>query len=214
MKSIRIPEMMFDRMFIRTLASSAKTVKPPVQLFGLDGTYATALFTAASKSSSVEAASKSLNSLSQTIEKDPKLKEILANPALSAQDRKLVAESLAGLPNMDSSVVNLLKVLAENNRLDIFTKVNSQFTTLTDAYNGLIKGTVISAQPLDSKSFKRIEKALGQSKLVGQGKTLKLENSVKPEIQGGLIVEIADKTVDLSIATKIQRLNKLLDESI
>lgn len=205
---------MFGRVFARSLASSAKAVKPPVQLFGLDGTYATALFTAASKSSSIEAASKSLNTLSQTIEKDPKLKEILANPALSSQDRSLVVKTLSQQPGVDSTVANLLKVLAENNRLDIFTKVNAQFTTLTDAYNGLVKGTVITAQPLDSKSFKRIEKALGQSSLVGQGKTLKLENSVKPEIQGGLIVEIADKTVDLSIASKIQKLNKVLDESI
>ncbi|QLL33413.1 hypothetical protein HG536_0E03240 [Torulaspora globosa] len=206
--------MMFGRVFVRSLASSTKAVKPPVQLFGLDGTYATALFTAASKNSSIEAVSKSLNSLSQTIEKDPKLKDILANPALSSQDRNVVVKTLSEQPNVDSTVVNLLKVLAENNRLDIFTKVNSQFTTLTDAYNGLVKGTVITAQPLDSKSFKRIERALAQSNLVGQGKTLKLENSVKPEIQGGLIVEIADKTVDLSIASKIQKLNKVLDESI
>lgn len=206
--------MMFGRVFARSLASTAKAVKPPVQLFGLDGTYATALFTAASKSSSIEAASKSLTGLSQTIAKDPKLQEILENPALSAQDRNLVVKTLSEQPGVDSTVVNLLKVLAENNRLDIFTKVNAQFTTLTDAYNGLIKGTVITAQPLDSKSFKRIEKALGQSSLVGQGKTLKLENSVRPEIQGGLIVEIADKTVDLSIASKIQKLNKVLDESI
>lgn len=206
--------MMFGRVFVRSLASGTKAIKPPVQLFGLDGTYATALFTAASKSSSIEAVSKSLNSLSQTIEKDPKLRDILANPALSSQDRNLVVKTLSEQPNVDSTVVNLLKVLAENNRLDIFTKVNSQFTTLTDAYNGLVKGTVITAQPLDSKSFKRIEKALAQSSLVGQGKTLKLENSVKPEIQGGLIVEIADKTVDLSIASKIQKLNKVLDESI
>lgn len=205
---------MFGRVFARSLASTAKAVKPPVQLFGLDGTYATALFTAASKSSSIEAASKSLTGLSQTIAKDPKLQEILENPALSAQDRNLVVKTLSEQPGVDSTVVNLLKVLAENNRLDIFTKVNAQFTTLTDAYNGLIKGTVITAQPLDSKSFKRIEKALGQSSLVGQGKTLKLENSVRPEIQGGLIVEIADKTVDLSIASKIQKLNKVLDESI
>lgn len=206
--------MMSGRVFIRSLASTAKAgIKPPVQLFGLDGTYATALFTAASKSSSIEAAAKSLNSLSQTIEKDSKLKEILSNPALSAQDRNLVVKNLAQ-QNLDSTVVNLLKVLAENNRLDIFTRVTSQFSILTDAYNGLVKATVITAQPLDAKSFKRIEKALAQSNLVGQNKTLKLENSVKPDIKGGLIVEIADKTVDLSIASKIQTLNKVLEDSI
>ncbi|QLG70484.1 hypothetical protein HG535_0A04240 [Zygotorulaspora mrakii] len=207
--------MIFGRVFSRSLAASAKAgIKPPVQLFGLDGTYATALFTAASKSSSVESAAKSLATLTQTVEKDPKLKEILLNPALSAQDRNLVVKTLSQQARIDSTVANLLSVLAENNRLDLFTKVGTQFATLTDAYNGLVKATVITAQPLDVKSLKRIEKAVGQSSLVGQSKTLKLENSVRPEIQGGLIVEIADKTVDLSISSKIQKLNKVLEESI
>ncbi|SCW02714.1 LAFE_0F12662g1_1 [Lachancea fermentati] len=206
---------MFNRVFFRSLASSAKAVKPPIQLFGLDGTYATALFTAAAKSSSVEAASKSLSQLSQTITKDSKLTSILSNPALSADDRKIVVETLTrSQSDLDSSVANLLKVLGENNRLDLLTDVTKQFSKLTDAYNGLIQATVTTAQPLDPKLFKRVEKSLAQSKLVGQGKTLKLENVVEPDIKGGLIVEIADRTVDLSIASKIQKLNQLLKEAI
>ncbi|SCU86998.1 LAMI_0D04346g1_1 [Lachancea mirantina] len=206
---------MFSRVFVRSLASAAKGVKPPVQLFGLDGTYATALFTAASKSSSIEGASKSLNDLAQLISKDNKLQTILSNPALSSIDRGVVVDTLAkSQKDLDTSVSNLLKVLGENNRLDLLSDVTSQFAKLTDAYKGLIQATVTTAQPLDSKLLKRVEKALSQSNLVGQGKTLKLENTVNPDIQGGLIVEIADRTIDLSIASKIQKLNQVLNESI
>lgn len=184
-------------------------------MFGLDGTYATALFTAAAKTTSVEAASKSLSQLTETVTKDSKLTSILANPALSANDRAIVVDTLAkSQPNIDQSVANLLKVLGENNRLSLFPDVSVQFTKLTDAYNGLIQATVTTAQPLDSKLFKRVEKALAGSKLVGQGKTLKLENVVDPEIQGGLIVEVADRTVDLSISSKINKLNQLLKEAV
>ncbi|SCU88481.1 LAFA_0E12948g1_1 [Lachancea sp. 'fantastica'] len=207
---------MFNRaVFSRSLATAAKSVKPPIQLFGLDGTYATALFTAAAKTTSVESAAKSLTQLSQTVSKDAKLGSILNNPALSAQDRALVVETLSkSQPDLDASVANLLKVLGENNRLDLFNDVNAQFAKLTDAYNGLVQATVTTAQPLDSKLFKRVEKALGASSLVGQGKTLKLENVVDPEIQGGLVVELADRTVDLSISSKINKLNQLLKEAI
>lgn len=204
---------MFGRVFVRSLATAGKAVKPPVQLFGLDGTYATALFTAASQNTSIQAASTSLGNLNKLIEADPKLKEIVTNPSLPAQDRAVVVDTLSST-NLDGTVANLLKVLAENNRLDILPKISSQFTVLTDAYNGLVKATVISAQPLDSKSFKRIEKAVAQSSLVGSSKTLKLVNDVKPEIQGGLIVELGDKTVDLSVAAKLQKLNKALEEYI
>lgn len=196
---------------MRSLASASKGVKPPIQLFGLDGTYASALFTAASKDTSIESAGASLKALSQSIETDPKLREIVTNPSLASKDRNVVVETLSA-NNLDASVSNLLRVLAENNRLDILPKVTNQFTVLTDAYGGLVKGTVITTQPLDSKSFKRVEKALAGSSLVGSSKSLKLINQVKPDIQGGLIVEIGDKTVDLSVATKVQKLNKALEE--
>lgn len=206
---------MFGKSFVRSLASTAKVVKPPIQLFGLDGTYASALFTAASKTSSIESANKSLINLSDIISKDRKLPIILGNPALSFQDREVVVETLANTaPQLDQSVFNLLKVLAQNNRLDLLGDITTQFSKLSDAYNGLVQATVTSAQPLEPKLIKRIEKALSQSSLVGSGKILKLDNEVKPEIQGGLIVEIADRTVDLSIATKINKLNQVLRESI
>ncbi|GAV56171.1 hypothetical protein ZYGR_0BA00770 [Zygosaccharomyces rouxii] len=204
---------MFGRVFVRSLASASKGVKPPIQLFGLDGTYASALFTAASKDTSIESAAASLNKLSHSIETDSKLKEIVTNPSLASKDRSVIVETLSA-NNLDASVSNLLRVLAENNRLELLPKVSNQFTVLTDAYNGLVKGTVITAQPLDSRSFKRIEKALAASSLVGSSKSLKLVNEVKPDIQGGLIVELGDKTVDLSVAAKVQRLNKALEDYI
>ncbi|CAI1842291.1 hypothetical protein SEUBUCD646_0B04060 [Saccharomyces eubayanus] len=212
---------MFNRVFTRSFASSLKTaaskvaVPPPVRLFGVEGTYATALYQAAAKNSSIDSAFQSLQMVESTVKKDPKLTHLLQNPALSLHDRNTVINAIVDThKNLDGYVVNLLKVLSENNRLSCFEKISSDFGILNDAHNGLLKGTVTSAEPLDPKSFKRIEKALSASKLVGQGKSLKLENVVKPGIRGGLIVELGDKTVDLSISTKIQKLNKVLEDSI
>ncbi|CCE62826.1 hypothetical protein TPHA_0D01870 [Tetrapisispora phaffii CBS 4417] len=207
---------MSGRLFIRSLATNARSIRSPVQLFGLDGTYATALFTASAKATSVEDASTSLSKLSEVIKSDENLtKDILDNPALSSQQREIVVEQLVKLTNVnDASVKNLLSLLAENNRLALLPKISKQFQTLVDAHNGLVQGFVTTAQPLDAKNFKRIEKSLTQSALVGKGKTLKLINLVKPEIKGGLIIEIDQKTVDLSVATKLQKLNKALKEDI
>ncbi|AET38691.1 F1F0 ATP synthase subunit 5 Ecym_3192 [Eremothecium cymbalariae DBVPG len=206
---------MLSRVFVRSLASSAKAgIKPPIQLFGLDGTYASALFTAASKTTSIESASKSLEALSSTVAKDSKLQTVLSNPALSSEDRTVVVGTLINTIPLDVSVQNLVKVLAENNRLSLLQDIGIQFGKLTDAHNGLMQAVVTTAQPMDSKLFKRVERALAQSSLVGSGKTLKLQNVVKPEIQGGLILEVADRTVDLSIISKINKLNQVLKESL
>lgn len=206
---------MASRIFSRTLATAAASVKPPVQLFGLDGTYATALYTAAAKSTSIESAAKSLDSLKAKISKDSKIGEFLSNPALSSEDRAVVVDTLAkSTPSIDASVSNLLKVLGENNRLNLLEQVFTQFKVLTDAHHGIVEAIVTSSTKLDSKILKKIENSISKSKFVGSGKTLRLTNDVNPDILGGLIVEVGDRTVDLSIASKIARLNQTLKEAI
>ena len=37
---------------------------------------------------------------------------------------------------------------------------------------------------------------------------------VNPEIRGGLIVEIGDRTIDLSVSAKMARMNKLLQDTL
>ncbi|GMM32639.1 F1F0 ATP synthase subunit 5 [Martiniozyma asiatica (nom. inval.)] len=199
---------------IRTLATAAKAVKPPVQLFGLDGTYATALYTAAAKDSSIEKTFASVDKLAATIAKDSKVSAILANPALSLDARKEVVASLSAQLKLEQVTTNLLNVLAENNRLSIFPGVAKQFSVLNAAYNGVVEATVVSATPLDKKTIARLEKAISASKYVGSGKSLKISNEVNPDILGGLIVEVGDKTVDLSVSAKVNKLNKALTEAI
>lgn len=197
--------------FRRTLATS---VKPPVQLFGLEGTYASALYTAAAKSTSVEKAAKSLDSLKTLVSQDAKVGAILSNPALSFEDRAVVVDTLAKQVSLDSSVANLLKVLGDNNRLNLLEGIFAQFKVLTDAHSGVVEAVVTSATQLDSKILKKIESSITKSKFVGSGKTLRLQNKVDADIQGGLIVEVGDRTVDLSVASKVAKLNQALKEAI
>lgn len=57
-------------------------VKPPVQVFGLEGRYAAALYSAASKSKALDAVEKELTQFQKSIKADPKLKEFLVNPSM------------------------------------------------------------------------------------------------------------------------------------
>lgn len=198
----------------KAAASSSTAAKPPVQLFGLDGSYASALYTASAKASSIEQTEKSLASLNQLIQKDDKLSSILANPALSADDKKQAVDIVSKQVSLDKTVTNFLEVLAENNRLNLISGISQQFEVLTNAYHGIVEATVTSAEELDKKTLNRLEAALQKSEYVGSGKTLKLENKINSDILGGLIVEVGDNTVDLSVSTKINKLNKMLTDNI
>jgi F-type H+-transporting ATPase subunit O len=90
-------------------------------------------------------------------------------------------------------------------------------------------------QALDNRTLGRLETAVSKSSYVGAGKKLKVTNTVcvsppslqagtkltslppsqvNPDIVGGLIVEIGDRTIDLSVSSKIHKMNKLLTDTL
>ena len=76
-----------------------------------------------------------------------------------------------------------------------------------------------------------MENAISKSQYLGQGQKLKVvpkvssrsltssfivadDFQVNPDIRGGLVVEIGDRTIDLSVSGKLNKLNKLLRDTI
>ncbi|KEF63361.1 ATP synthase F1, delta subunit [Exophiala aquamarina CBS 119918] len=205
-----------SRTAIRTYAAPAADVKPPVPLFGLDGTYANALYVAAAKTNNLESAAKAVGSLSSLLKSDPKLLTILAAPTLSDSDKSQIIAELekhTGGADKSGTVKNLLAALAENNRLGLLEGVAEKFTTLIGASRGELELTITSATELDRKTLQRLEAAIAKSEY-SQGKKLKTVTQVKPEILGGLIVDVGERTIDLSVQSKISKLNKLLTDTV
>ncbi|KAL8282016.1 hypothetical protein RB601_000156 [Gaeumannomyces tritici] len=219
------------RFYAAPPAANNDIVKPPVALFGLDGTYATALYTAAVKTSSLEPTAKSLASLGGLFKQDAKLARVLSTPTLSAEDKSaIVAELIKASSSNSETVKNLLQVLAENNRLGLLPEVVNKFGELMSAARGEIEMVITSAtpsqvtklfmltdvtvQPLDNKTLGNLEKSVSKSSYVGQGQKLKVTNKVNTDIIGGLVVEIGDRTIDLSVSSKIAKMNKLLTDTL
>lgn len=79
---------------LSTSSAAAQLVKAPIQVFGIDGRYATALYSAASKSKSLDNVEKELVQFQKSIKTDAKLKEFLINPVLK---RSIKAEAFKHL---------------------------------------------------------------------------------------------------------------------
>ncbi|OAA59291.1 ATP synthase F1 delta subunit [Cordyceps fumosorosea ARSEF 2679] len=201
---------------VRTFAAAAASdVKPPVQVFGVDGTYATALYTAAAKSSTLEPTAKALATLGAIVDKDVKLPGILSAPTLSAEDKSaIVAELVKQAGGGGATLKNFLDTLAENNRLGLLQGICHKFNQIMSASRGEVEMTVTSAQPLDSKTLAKLETAVSKSAYVGAGKKLKVTNQVNSDIIGGLVVEVGDRTIDLSVSSRIAKMNKVLTDSL
>jgi len=204
---------------IRSYATPAgPDSKPPVALFGVDGTYASALYTAAVKSSSLDSVAKALNSLNEVYQKDPKLASIMTAPTLSVEDKSQIIAELqkhTGGADKADTVKNFLQTLAENNRLGLLKGVCEKFGELMGAARGEIELTVTSASQLDGKTLSRLEAAISKSQYIGASKKIKVTNKVNPDILGGLVVEIGqDRTIDLSVSARIAKMNKMLTDTL
>ncbi|KAH6688320.1 ATP synthase delta subunit-domain-containing protein [Plectosphaerella plurivora] len=203
---------------VRTYAAAAATessAQPPIAVFGVDGTYASALYTAAVKTSSLDPTAKALAQLDALITKDTKLVGILSTPTLTAEDKSVIVAELKKQSGSNSETVsNFLSALAENNRLGLLKGVCEKFGDIISAAKGELELIVTSAQALDNKTLNRLEAAVSKSPYVGQGKKLKVTNNVNPDIIGGLVVEVGDRTIDLSVSAKIAKMNKLLTDTL
>ncbi|KAG9271029.1 ATP synthase subunit O, mitochondrial [Astyanax mexicanus] len=188
----------------------AKLIKPPIQIYGVEGRYATALFSAASKQKSLDKVEQELGRVAGLI-RDPKLSSIVLNPHVKRSIKQKTFNDALNKAKLSPITINLINVLAENGRLTLTPDVITAFSKMMSAHRGEVTCTVTTAQPLDEASLAELKVALNG--FLAKGETIKLELKSDSSILGGMIVSIGDKYVDMSTKTKIQKLTKLIRET-
>ncbi|KAM7389642.1 hypothetical protein PAMP_023605 [Pampus punctatissimus] len=189
---------------------AAKLVKPPIQVYGLEGRYATALFSAASKQSKLDQVEQELGKVS-TLIKDPKISTIVMNPHVKQSIKQKTIHDILSKAKVSPITINLINVLADNGRLTITGDVITAFGKMMSAHRGEVICSVTTAQPLDQANLSELKVAL--KGFLQKGETIKLETKTDSSILGGMIVSIGDKYVDMSTKTKIQKLTKVIREA-
>ncbi|KAJ8350169.1 hypothetical protein SKAU_G00252990 [Synaphobranchus kaupii] len=188
----------------------AKLIKPPIQVYGVEGRYATALFSAASKQKKLDQVEKELARVS-ILMADPKLSSIVMNPHVKRSLKQKTFSDVLTRDKLSPITINLINVLAENGRLKRTSDVISAFGKMMSAHRGEVTCTVTTAQPLDEANMAELKTALNG--FLQKGETLKLETKSDPSILGGMIVSIGDKYVDMSTKTKVQKLTKIIRDT-
>ncbi|KAK4704389.1 F-type H+-transporting ATPase subunit delta, partial [Phenoliferia sp. Uapishka_3] len=186
-------------------------------MLGLSGKYAGALYSAALKKSAatLKQVETDLTGVASFIKAEPSVAEFLANPVLSAKDKSEGIDSLLKKASKSPSELtrNLFTVLAENGRLYESDKVINNFLEIMSAHRGEVKVIITSAVPLEKDIQNRLEASLKQSVRAAEGKTMIFENKVVPSLLGGVVVDFDDTTIDLSVASKVNKLNASLERS-
>ncbi|XP_033341957.2 ATP synthase subunit O, mitochondrial [Megalopta genalis] len=207
--------MSFSRVISRSFSSTSalleQMVKPPIQVFGMDGRYAMALYSAATKQKTLSNVEKDLVKIQDVLKTDEKLNEFMKNPAIKRKEKAEALKAISSKMSLSKETANLLSLLAENGRLGNVNTIINTFKLLMSASRGEVVCEVVTAKPLDADMKSKLEAAL--KKFLKQGQTLSIITKTDPSIIGGMVVSVGDKYVDMSVAAKVKKYSDLISQA-
>lgn len=126
----------------------------------------------------------------------------MASPVLEVDSKKAALEKLFG-KQISPSFLNLLKLLADRQRIGLLDSVLERLLELYREQRNIALATVTSASELNEDQqadlLKKIQAIAGTD-------NLELNLNVDPSLLGGFIVNVGSKVIDASLAGQVRRL--------
>jgi F-type H+-transporting ATPase subunit delta len=172
--------------------------------------YAEALYNAAAKQNQTTEVLEELEALvSQVFQRDPRLEEFLASPAVSRENKaRAIRDAFANRAN--GIFVNFLLVLNEHDRLGTLRAVAALYRELYDDRAGRLRVVVESAVPLPQDQQERLRNEL---RTLYQREPV-LDTRIDPDLLGGLVVRVGDWLYDASVRSRLETIrNQLIERS-
>ena len=102
--------------------------------------------------------------------------------------------------------------MAENGRLGRLEGIAKNMGEIMKAHKGEVNARVTTAKPLDSSQQKELQSVL--QGFLKKGNKLHIDLKVDPALIGGMVVELGDRYVDLSLASKLRLYSKVVKETL
>jgi F-type H+-transporting ATPase subunit O len=193
-------------------ASIAVSHEPPKKIPGSYGRYAGAMFTAASKAGMLDKVETELLSITNVISKDKGFSTFLNNPTIPRAEKQSKLRNLLEDGKFSHLTKNLIITMSANGRVGEINRVVEAFTDFMETSRGVLKARIVSAEPLNKKSLDTIQAAV--ISMAGAGKKANLEVIVDSTILGGLQIQIGEKFLDLSVASRLNKLSTALEGAV
>ncbi len=164
--------------------------------------YAEAFLQVASSQKEVEEVIEQAKAVLEIWNECPELSEAMASPVLEIDSKKAALEKLFS-GKVTNSFFNLLKLLADRQRIGLLGSVLERLLELYREQRNIALATVTSASALSkdqqSELLKKIQSIAGTD-------NLELNLKVDPSLIGGFVVNVGSKVIDASLAGQVRRL--------
>lgn len=173
--------------------------------------YAGALFDVAHKNGTLDRAEQQLGAFGQLLGGHAELRKVLETPAIAAQKKRAILDALLEkVGDGEGEVRQLLRMLADRDRLSLLPEIASAFTDRVRVSRRVLKAEVTTAVPLPDAQRASLGAALERA----AGSKLIITEKVDPAIIGGVVARVGSLVFDGSVTRQLERMRqKLLQES-
>lgn len=167
--------------------------------------YARSMLELANENGQAETLGAELRGIGEILSANPTFAEMLANPALGAEERKeLLVRTFGG--KVSPLLANLLGVLNSRGRAGMLGGVAAAYDVLLDAQLGKVEVDVTVAQRLGDEELEEVRRSVSAS----LGKNAVVRQHVDESIIGGLILRVQDRLIDASVKQQLQSIRRQL----
>lgn len=147
-----------------------------------------------------------LNDFLGTLEGSAELRQVLFNPALTADARVKVIDALAPRLHLSQQVRNFLAVLLRHERIEAVQEIVAQFRAEMNQREGISEVEVISARRLDADERTQMEQQVARL----AGTEVRAHFREDGGLIGGAVVKIGSTIYDGSVRGRLDRMKQEL----
>ena len=185
------------------------STKPSSQEIAIARVYAQALLKLAEAQGQADSVLEELEDLGSLIDRDPAFANFLRSPLVGTEDRRLSVDRMFQ-GKMNEILLDTVHVMNSKGRAGLVRALVEAYSQEYEELRGQVRVAVQSAVPLTETLRQQLQQAVTGF----TGKTPKLEESVDPDLIGGLVLQVTDRRVDTSVFKEIKGLRQqLLDRA-
>jgi F-type H+-transporting ATPase subunit delta len=165
--------------------------------------YAQAIFELGVETGGVTALIEDIRRLADVYEESDELRKIMRNPLVPEADRLATVAAIADRLGLTDLAKNAAGLLTRRKRMYALSGIANQLDRLSDQRAGIVRATVVSAEPLTEWFAEKLTEELkGMT-----GRRIVLEQRHDPELLAGVIIRIGDQVIDGTARTKLAELS-------
>lgn len=168
--------------------------------------YARAIFELAAEAGQLDRTSQEVSEFAASFSELPMLRRALENPVLEEAQREVLLRHIARRAELSPLTINSLLVLLRRRRLGQLPAIARRLRSMSDEKNGVCRAKIVSAGSLPETYFTQLRQGLERV----LGKRVIVEHEEDPELIGGIVARIGDRTIDGSIQGRLDELRRKL----